>query len=188
MAAGLHFLLVPLVAQGHIISTMDLARLLAHEMRITTCQRCSQLCRGRGHQAHEARRRARRDAFRGTTLRLTEGLENMDMLVERDHHKAFFRAVWRMDAPRSTSGRCPAARTASSLTRATRGRRRCAPATRDPVTDAPLPVRAPEREHDVLHLSACSFGWWLIVTPDFPKKTKCKSICMPGSSCMHIVT
>jgi hypothetical protein len=26
------------------------------------------------------------------------------------------------------------------------------------------------------------------VTPDFPKKTKCKPICMPGSSFMHIVT
>jgi hypothetical protein len=26
------------------------------------------------------------------------------------------------------------------------------------------------------------------VTPDFPKKTKCIPICMPGSSFMHIVT
>jgi hypothetical protein len=26
------------------------------------------------------------------------------------------------------------------------------------------------------------------VTPDFPKKTKCKPICMPGSSFMNIVT
>jgi hypothetical protein len=26
------------------------------------------------------------------------------------------------------------------------------------------------------------------VTPDFPKKTKCITICMPGSSFMHIVT
>jgi hypothetical protein len=39
--------------------------------------------------------------------------------------------------------------------------------------------------------------WWVeimagaaagAVTPDFPKKTKCKPICMPGSSFMHIVT
>jgi hypothetical protein len=28
----------------------------------------------------------------------------------------------------------------------------------------------------------------LVVTPDFPKKTKCIPICMPGSSFMHIVT
>jgi hypothetical protein len=28
----------------------------------------------------------------------------------------------------------------------------------------------------------------LSVTPAFPKKTKCKPICMPGSSFMHIVT
>jgi hypothetical protein len=27
-----------------------------------------------------------------------------------------------------------------------------------------------------------------VVTPDFPKKTKCITICMPGSSSMHIVT
>jgi hypothetical protein len=26
-----------------------------------------------------------------------------------------------------------------------------------------------------------------LVTPDFPKKTKCKPICMPGSIFMHIV-
>jgi hypothetical protein len=26
------------------------------------------------------------------------------------------------------------------------------------------------------------------VTPDFPKKTKCLTICMPGSSFIHIVT
>jgi hypothetical protein len=26
------------------------------------------------------------------------------------------------------------------------------------------------------------------LTPDFPKKTKCKPICMPGSSFIHIVT
>jgi hypothetical protein len=26
------------------------------------------------------------------------------------------------------------------------------------------------------------------VTPDFPKETKCKPICMSGSSFMHIVT
>jgi hypothetical protein len=27
-----------------------------------------------------------------------------------------------------------------------------------------------------------------VVTPDFPKETKCITICMPGSSFMHIVT
>jgi hypothetical protein len=26
------------------------------------------------------------------------------------------------------------------------------------------------------------------VTPDFPKETKCITICMPGSNFMHIVT
>jgi hypothetical protein len=28
----------------------------------------------------------------------------------------------------------------------------------------------------------------VVVTPDFPKETKCIPICMPGSSFMHIVT
>jgi hypothetical protein len=28
----------------------------------------------------------------------------------------------------------------------------------------------------------------LLITPVFPKKTKCITICMPGSSFMHIVT
>jgi hypothetical protein len=32
------------------------------------------------------------------------------------------------------------------------------------------------------------FFGWLLVTPDFPKKTKCLTICMPGSSFIHIVT
>jgi hypothetical protein len=31
-------------------------------------------------------------------------------------------------------------------------------------------------------------GGRLCVTPDFLKETKCTPICMPGSSCMHIVT
>jgi hypothetical protein len=35
--------------------------------------------------------------------------------------------------------------------------------------------------------ATASRGGWT-VTPDFPKKTKCIPICMPGSSFMHIVT
>jgi hypothetical protein len=32
------------------------------------------------------------------------------------------------------------------------------------------------------------WSFWEDATPDFPKKTKCNPICMPGSSFMHIVT
>jgi hypothetical protein len=37
-----------------------------------------------------------------------------------------------------------------------------------------------------LHINTKALGE--SVTPDFPKKTKCITICMPGSSFMHIVT
>jgi hypothetical protein len=43
----------------------------------------------------------------------------------------------------------------------------------------------------VVQCGAFSVIWCVAtvcVTPDFPKETKCKHICMPGSSFMHIVT
>ncbi|KAL6627327.1 hypothetical protein ACP70R_031053 [Stipagrostis hirtigluma subsp. patula] len=103
-AAGLHFLLVPLVAQGHIIPMVDLARLLA----------------GRGARAtvvttpvNAARNRATvdgaRDAgldvelaeirFPGPEVGLPEGLENVDLLVKQELYLNFFQAIWRMEAP-----------------------------------------------------------------------------------------
>ncbi|RCV24912.1 hypothetical protein SETIT_5G124200v2 [Setaria italica] len=102
--SGLHFLLVPLVAQGHIIPAVDLARLLAvRGARVTVVTTPVNAARNRA--AVEGARRAGLDvelaeiAFPGPGLGLPEGLENMDMLVEREHYMAFFRAVWRMDAP-----------------------------------------------------------------------------------------
>jgi hypothetical protein len=45
---------------------------------------------------------------------------------------------------------------------------------------------------DTANLLFCPHHTWhnqrTTVTPVFPKKTKCKPICMPGSSSMHIVT
>jgi hypothetical protein len=103
-AAGLHFLLVPLLAQGHIIPAMDLARLLAARgARVTVATTPVNAARNRA--AVEGARRAGLDvglaeiAFPGPAHGLPEGLENMDMLVERDHYLAFFRAVWSMGAP-----------------------------------------------------------------------------------------
>jgi hypothetical protein len=41
---------------------------------------------------------------------------------------------------------------------------------------------------NLLQISQSSLGKMIqVVTPDFPKKTKCKPICMPGSIFMHIV-
>jgi hypothetical protein len=41
---------------------------------------------------------------------------------------------------------------------------------------------------EVSSLGTSSLTEELLVTPDFPKETKCIPICMPGSSFMHIVT
>jgi hypothetical protein len=41
---------------------------------------------------------------------------------------------------------------------------------------------------DNLNISSTQSNQYTSVTPVFPKKTKCKPICMPGSSFMHIVT
>jgi hypothetical protein len=52
--------------------------------------------------------------------------------------------------------------------------------------EIPMFARFAERG---LTLPASDFFKGLLgVTPDFPKKTKCKPICMPASSFMHIVT
>jgi hypothetical protein len=44
----------------------------------------------------------------------------------------------------------------------------------------------PERKIELCTLDIVDLT--IIVTPVFPKKTKCITICMPGSSFMHIVT
>jgi hypothetical protein len=44
--------------------------------------------------------------------------------------------------------------------------------------------------HAYLNVCPSDYSWVIgaCVTPDFPKKTKCIPICMPGSNFMHIVT
>ncbi|OEL15101.1 UDP-glycosyltransferase 73C1 [Dichanthelium oligosanthes] len=102
--AGLHFLLVPLVAQGHIIPMVDLARLLAGRgARATVVTTPVNAARNRA--VVESARRAGLDvelaeiAFPGPGLGLPEGMENMDMVVEKEHFMVFFQALWKMDAP-----------------------------------------------------------------------------------------
>ena len=102
--AGLHFLLVPLLAQGHIIPMVDLARLLAGRgARATVVTTPVNAARNRA--AVESARRAGLDvelaevAFPGPGHGLPEGVENVDMVVEREHFVAFFQSVWKMDAP-----------------------------------------------------------------------------------------
>ncbi|RLM94001.1 hypothetical protein C2845_PM08G03820 [Panicum miliaceum] len=102
--AGLHFLLVPLVAQGHIIPMVDLACLLAGRgARATVVTTPVNTARNRA--VVESARRAGLDvelaeiAFPGPRLGLPEGMENIDMVVEREHFMPFFESVWKMDAP-----------------------------------------------------------------------------------------
>uniref|UniRef100_A0A0A9BT20 Tudor domain-containing protein n=1 Tax=Arundo donax TaxID=35708 RepID=A0A0A9BT20_ARUDO len=102
--AGLHFLLVPLVAQGHIIPMVDLARLLAaHGARVTVVT--TPVNAERNRATVDCARRAGLDvelaeiAFPGPELGLPEGMENIDLLVDKEKYLLFFHAIWRMDAP-----------------------------------------------------------------------------------------
>ncbi|NP_001148090.2 cytokinin-O-glucosyltransferase 3 [Zea mays] len=102
--AGLHFVLVPLLAQGHIIPMVDLARLLAGRgARVSVVT--TPVNAARNGAVVESARRAGLDvelaevAFPGPGLGLPEGMENVDMVVEKEHFMPFFQATWKMDAP-----------------------------------------------------------------------------------------
>ncbi|KAL6848086.1 hypothetical protein ACP4OV_022214 [Aristida adscensionis] len=102
-AAGLHFLLVPLVAQGHIIPMVDLARLLAGRgARVTVVTTPVNAARNRavvdGARAEGHCVELVEVPFPGPELGLPEGMENIDMVVEREHYQLFFQAIWRMEA------------------------------------------------------------------------------------------
>ena len=100
----LHFLLVPLVAQGHIIPMVDLARILASRgPRVTLLTTPVNAARNRA--AVEAANRAGVAVelfelpFAGPQLGLPEGLEAMDQLVDKDMYLKFFHAIWKMAEP-----------------------------------------------------------------------------------------
>lgn len=100
----LQFLLVPLVAQGHIIPMVDLARLLAARgSRVTVVTTPVNAARNRA--AVEGARRAGlavelvEVTFPGPQLGLPEGLENADQMVDRGMYLKFFEAIWMMAEP-----------------------------------------------------------------------------------------
>uniref|UniRef100_I1NKR1 Glycosyltransferase n=1 Tax=Oryza glaberrima TaxID=4538 RepID=I1NKR1_ORYGL len=106
MAAELHFLVVPLIAQGHIIPMVEVARLLAARGARATVV-TTPVNAARNGAAVEA---ARRDglavdlaevAFPGPEFGVPEGLENMDQLADADPgmYLPLQRAIWAMAAP-----------------------------------------------------------------------------------------
>ncbi|BAS70674.1 Os01g0175850, partial [Oryza sativa Japonica Group] len=105
MAAELHFLVVPLIAQGHIIPMVEVARLLAARGARATVV-TTPVNAARNGAAVEA---ARRDglavdlaevAFPGPEFGVPEGLENMDQLADADPgmYLSLQRAIWAMAA------------------------------------------------------------------------------------------
>ncbi|XP_062194320.1 UDP-glycosyltransferase 73C1-like [Phragmites australis] len=102
--AGLHFLLVPLVAQGHIIPMVDLARLISGRgARVTVVTTPVNAARNRA--TIEGARNAGLDVelaeipFPGPEFGLPEGMENIDLLVDKNLYLLFFQAIWKMEVP-----------------------------------------------------------------------------------------
>ncbi|KAM0878604.1 hypothetical protein ACQ4PT_034763 [Festuca glaucescens] len=98
----LHFFLVPLVAQGHIIPMVDLARILTSRgPRVTVVTTPVNAARNRA--AVEAANRAGLALelvelpFPGPQLGIPEGLEAIDQLDKE--HITFFHAIWKMAEP-----------------------------------------------------------------------------------------
>lgn len=103
-SSELHFLLVPLVAQGHIIPMVDLARLIASRgARVTIVTTPVNAARNRA--AVDSAKRAGLDVglvelpFPGPQLGLPEGMENADQMVDRGMYLKFFEAIWKMAEP-----------------------------------------------------------------------------------------
>jgi hypothetical protein len=103
-ASELHFLLVPLVAQGHIIPMVDLARLIAARgPRVTVVTTPVNAARNAAAFDGAAKAGLAVDLvelpFPGPQLGLPEGMENADQMADRTMYYKFFEAIWKMADP-----------------------------------------------------------------------------------------